>query len=314
MNINNPHFMIQQGKITKVINMRPKDLLGLIEEVSGTRMYEMKRANAVKLIQKKEKKLQDIAVVLEEEIHPTIERLRKEKLEYFNFVSLKEEMQRFQRFDVAYRFYCAQQLLQQGTSDLDDLLRKKTETEAEISKIDGEMRDLQKYIDQINAERQQMDVPLQAVRKKKDEIEKTLAKRQSDEKSARRELKQAADALEDLKKEEKKLSKKLQEKKQSRSLESQQVEAAEKTLNEAKEKLTHAERKLDQLYASGGSGEQGAGRGGEGEGDSLHAQLKRKKTRLAELEAEEFNLNTEIKHLDAELTTIKATAEKYDKV
>lgn len=57
MNINNPHFMIQQGKITKVINMKPKDLLGLIEEVSGTRMYEMKRANAVKLIQKKEKKV-----------------------------------------------------------------------------------------------------------------------------------------------------------------------------------------------------------------------------------------------------------------
>ncbi|KFG30111.1 RecF/RecN/SMC N terminal domain-containing protein, partial [Toxoplasma gondii p89] len=131
MNINSPHFMIQQGKITKVINMKPKEVLGLIEEVSGTRMYELKRGNAVKLMQKKEQKLQEISVVLREEIEPTIERLRKEKQEYFNFVSMKEEMQRFQRFDVAYRFYSAKQLLQQGTSDFDELTQKKAEIEAQ---------------------------------------------------------------------------------------------------------------------------------------------------------------------------------------
>ena len=40
LNVNNPHFLIMQGRITRVIGMRPAELLGLIEEAAGTRMFE----------------------------------------------------------------------------------------------------------------------------------------------------------------------------------------------------------------------------------------------------------------------------------
>ena len=42
-----------QGKITRVINMKPPEILGLIEEAAGTRMYENKKQSALKTIQKK---------------------------------------------------------------------------------------------------------------------------------------------------------------------------------------------------------------------------------------------------------------------
>lgn len=52
LNVNNPHFLIMQGRITKVLNMKPNEILGMIEEAAGTRMYETKRVNALKTIEK----------------------------------------------------------------------------------------------------------------------------------------------------------------------------------------------------------------------------------------------------------------------
>jgi structural maintenance of chromosome 2 len=39
LNVNNPHFLIMQGRVTKVINMKPPEVLGLIEEASGVSQY-----------------------------------------------------------------------------------------------------------------------------------------------------------------------------------------------------------------------------------------------------------------------------------
>jgi structural maintenance of chromosome 2 len=39
LNVNNPHFLIMQGRITKVLNMKPDEILGMVEEAAGTRMY-----------------------------------------------------------------------------------------------------------------------------------------------------------------------------------------------------------------------------------------------------------------------------------
>jgi len=53
LNVNNPHFLIMQGRITKVINMKPPEILSMIEEAAGTRMYENKKKSAQKTIAKK---------------------------------------------------------------------------------------------------------------------------------------------------------------------------------------------------------------------------------------------------------------------
>ena len=46
LNVNNPHFLIMQGRITKVINMKPQETLSMIEEAAGTRMYENKKSRS----------------------------------------------------------------------------------------------------------------------------------------------------------------------------------------------------------------------------------------------------------------------------
>jgi structural maintenance of chromosome 2 len=47
LNVNNPNFLIMQGRITKVLNMKPQEILSMIEEAAGTSMYEVKKNEAL---------------------------------------------------------------------------------------------------------------------------------------------------------------------------------------------------------------------------------------------------------------------------
>jgi structural maintenance of chromosome 2 len=60
LNVNNPHFLIMQGRITKVLNMKPQEILAMLEEAAGTQMYVEKSKTALNTLQKKEQKLRDI--------------------------------------------------------------------------------------------------------------------------------------------------------------------------------------------------------------------------------------------------------------
>lgn len=64
LNVNNPHFLIMQGRITKVLNMRPIEILGLLEEAAGTTMYNKKRDAALKTLERKKKQLEEIDEVI----------------------------------------------------------------------------------------------------------------------------------------------------------------------------------------------------------------------------------------------------------
>lgn len=63
LNVNNPHFLIMQGRITQVLNMRPPEILAMLEEVAGTRMYEEKRVRAYQTFEKKTQKLSEFEEV-----------------------------------------------------------------------------------------------------------------------------------------------------------------------------------------------------------------------------------------------------------
>ena len=63
LNINNPNFLIMQGKITKVLNMKPAEILGMVEEAAGTRMFEERKDKAMKTMTKKDKKVEELESV-----------------------------------------------------------------------------------------------------------------------------------------------------------------------------------------------------------------------------------------------------------
>ena len=55
LNVNNPHFLIQQGRITKILNMHPPEILKLIEEAASDESPEV-RLSAINSVAKFESK------------------------------------------------------------------------------------------------------------------------------------------------------------------------------------------------------------------------------------------------------------------
>ncbi len=53
-----------------MINMAPMEILGLIAEAAGTKMYETKKEAAQKTIEKKQAKVEEIQKILDEDITP----------------------------------------------------------------------------------------------------------------------------------------------------------------------------------------------------------------------------------------------------
>jgi structural maintenance of chromosome 2 len=58
--IERPGKFCRQGRITKVLNMKPLETLSMIEEAAGTRMFETKKQAAIKTIEKKQAKVEEI--------------------------------------------------------------------------------------------------------------------------------------------------------------------------------------------------------------------------------------------------------------
>jgi structural maintenance of chromosome 2 len=65
-------------------------------------MYESKKEAALKTLDKKQTKVDEIDKLLEEEILPTIEKLRKERGDYMKWASGNDALERLRRFCVAY--------------------------------------------------------------------------------------------------------------------------------------------------------------------------------------------------------------------
>lgn len=104
LNINNPNFLIMQGRITKVLNMKPVEILAMLEEAAGTRMFEERKEKAFKTMTKKDQKVQEINTLLAEEIEPKLEKLRTEKRAFLEYQQTQSDLERVEKLVVAHDY------------------------------------------------------------------------------------------------------------------------------------------------------------------------------------------------------------------
>ena len=87
------------------MNMKPKEILGLIEEAAGTRMFENKKLTSLKVMERKQAKVDEINSILAKDITPSLEKFRAEKSDYLKWTACKTEVERMQRF-VTHTYTC----------------------------------------------------------------------------------------------------------------------------------------------------------------------------------------------------------------
>jgi structural maintenance of chromosome 2 len=154
LNINNPNFLIMQGRITKVLNMKPVEILAMIEEAAGTRMFEDRRDKAFKTMAKKEMKVQEITELLKDEIEPKLEKLRTEKRAFLDFQQTQNDLERLTRVVVAHDYIKNQEKLRQSANDLDLKKQRAKHLEQSAVRLKNEISHLEDDIKIVKAQRE----------------------------------------------------------------------------------------------------------------------------------------------------------------
>eukprot|EP00903_Cladosiphon_okamuranus_P020312 g18637.t1 len=203
LNVNNPHFLIMQGRITKVLNMKPPEILGMIEEAAGTRMFEHKKQSAQKTILKKQQKVDEINTNLTEEITPRLDELRGQKTHYLKWKANDGEENRLQKFCVAYSFNQAETTLNSSEAEKKELEDEKEalqgaqkEAEEEVTQTEAKAREVQALKDG------KLEKDLKSATATREELSKELVKATSEMTNKKSALAAEIKALEAVKKNE----------------------------------------------------------------------------------------------------------------
>lgn len=169
----NPYYIVPQGRITHLTNAKDSERLGLLKEVAGTRVYEQRRADSIKIIEDtdaKRGKIEDLLAYIENRLSE-LDSEKEELKEYYE----KDKERRCLEYSI----------YQRELADVAEILER----------LEEERR---KEVDASNTKRGEFN-----------EREKTLAKLEADLSSARQRIEQQSLEKNQLEQERRELSRNL---------------------------------------------------------------------------------------------------------
>ena len=163
-----------------MLNMKPAEILSMLEEAAGTRMYEMKKETAIKTLDKKHLKMEEIDRVLEEEILPALENLRRERAQYQQWTQGNADLVKLKNFVIAATFVQAERAKNSAQGEMDEVLRKIEELRTGISQLDQEIVQKQKQATDLLASKdKEMGPVVVELAERVDQLSKDLVKETS---------------------------------------------------------------------------------------------------------------------------------------
>lgn len=156
LNVNNPHFLIMQGRITRVIAMKPPEMLSMVEEAAGTKMYENKKEQALKTIEKKARKVEEIDSLLTEKINPSLAKLEKERKHYMEWNQNNNDLEQHSRYTTAYEHYRAKNVLNQSSAEHTEVTDALADLEESSVTMAEERKVLEKEVSELTRERSKL--------------------------------------------------------------------------------------------------------------------------------------------------------------
>ncbi|KAF6256242.1 structural maintenance of chromosomes protein 2 [Scenedesmus sp. NREL 46B-D3] len=154
LNVNNPHFLIMQGRVTKIMNMKPHETLSLLEEASGTKLYERKKDSAMKTLSKKQTKLDEIDELMNTELLPSLRKLEKQCEQYHEYAVTSQRNDMLKRLCVANDYMQTQKVIESGEADLAAMAADVEQLEQQAAELDGEAADKASDIQGLQTEKE----------------------------------------------------------------------------------------------------------------------------------------------------------------
>eukprot|EP00112_Aurelia_sp_Birch-Aquarium-sp1_P013858 Seg2963.2 transcript_id=Seg2963.2/GoldUCD/mRNA.D3Y31 product="Structural maintenance of chromosomes protein 2" protein_id=Seg2963.2/GoldUCD/D3Y31 len=311
LNINNPHFVIMQGRITKVLNMKPVEILGMIEEAAGTKMYESKKQSALRTIEKKQSKLTEIEKILSEDITPQIAKLKQDRSNYMEYQKVMREIEHLRKLCIAYEFLRAEEMKKSSGTELEAMMENKKQLEERFKEIEVSVNMINEHVKELQQQKDaQSGGVLKELETKVNELSKTDVKVNSD-------LKYAKEALKGENKRKKEMEKNIADDEAQLKAKGKEISKREDGLKKLEDKSNADAEAIAAAQKHFHAVSAGLSSNADGEDKTLADQLMDCKNVISESDTEIKQANMKLKHNEGELkkkkADLKSTEKGYEK-
>ncbi|OUM66282.1 hypothetical protein PIROE2DRAFT_6518, partial [Piromyces sp. E2] len=297
-----------QGKITQVLNMKPPEILAMIEEAAGTRMFEEKKKKAKETMAKKDKKLEEISSILNEEIFPKLDKLRNQKKEFIEYQKIETELDYLKRLIIAYDFQINQERLERSDQDLQVKQQVLDQLNNKYNEFEEQKKLMEKEINEITLHREKelkTGGRFQELDETVKEISRRLVKIKTQKDLKIDSMREEAKSLESLETNAKEVEKVISKKKHEFDMANKKLEEIKLSHQEEVKKTQNLEELL-QTLTTGMAAK-------EGHENGYMEQLNESKKQITIASTENEQARIKISHLKEDLKEWKPKAERAER-
>lgn len=167
LNIENPHFLVQQGQIHRLVGMKPQDILGFIEEAAGTSVFDHSRRRSELQMRSKEKRLGEINATIVKEIAPRLELIEKQEADHAKLVEVEAKIGQLLQFHAALELYNAELKARDAKNRLDTVVGR-------IADLQLQLRETLQTIQEKERGAHKLDADMQGPTNRVEELEKEV--------------------------------------------------------------------------------------------------------------------------------------------
>ncbi|TYG67534.1 hypothetical protein E1A91_D05G083400v1 [Gossypium mustelinum] len=312
----NPYYVVQQGKIASLTLMKDSERLDLLKEIGGTRVYEERRRESLKIMQETGNKRKQIIQVVQY-LDERLKELDEEKEELRKYQQLDK-----QRKSLEYTIYDKE--LQDARRKLEEVEEARTKVSEKSSEmynavldsherfkdLDKKSKDLMKELQGLNKDKEALETKQAEAIKKQTALEldvKDLEERMSGNMQAKE------DAVKQLRMLQKEIQESTEELNRIKPLYDNQLKKEENITKGIMER----EKQLSILYQKQGRATQFSSKAArdkwlQKEIDDLEQVLYSNSSQEQKLQEEIFGLNEELERLDESIVRRKTEIKELE--
>lgn len=159
----NPYYIVPQGRVTALTNMKDNERLNLLKEVAGTQVYEARRTESLKIMNEtnnKREKIDELLVYIKERLSE----LEEEKEELRDYQE-KDKDRRCLQYTIDQREQVAianeldnlDDQRQGGVDDTDENTERFIQGEKEITEINAQTSELKQQVEFFKVDKRQLE-------------------------------------------------------------------------------------------------------------------------------------------------------------
>ncbi|PIN05754.1 hypothetical protein CDL12_21708 [Handroanthus impetiginosus] len=192
----NPYYVVQQGKIASLTLMKDSERLDLLKEIGGTRVYEERRRESLKIMQETGNKRKQIIQVVQY-LDDRLRELDEEKEELKKFQQLDRQRKSLEYTIYDKELHDAKQQLLKIEEDRYKVSEKSAAMYNSVSDAHEKCKELDKLLKDLTKETQILSREKEAIEKQRTEAIKKRAKLELDDKDLHDKIKANIKAKDD---------------------------------------------------------------------------------------------------------------------